>query len=210
MLKFLKVTQGDIFTTMKNECKLPADNQHLVSLFLSAKAIQNFIKATLGSITMAVMSKNSENKMLSALEEDQVYTHLIEDFLNLSFAKRNEQHTSVILLMALPAFLHGTFIKPNAQQKVLEKVLKCLELVEPSPEHAYVTSILEGHLNKIVAQKDGVPQKAAKKANKKSNQLDEVKGQMARKRIHEQDDDSDSDEEQQEEESLPQIPQGRK
>ena len=155
MLKFLKVTQGDIFSSMKNDCKLPADNHHLVSLFMSAKAIQNFVKVTLGSITMAVMSKNAENRILTAHEEDQVYTHLIEDFLNLSFAKRNENHTSIILLMALPAFLHGTFIKPHSQEKVLEKVLKCLELVDASPEHAYVKTLLQGHLDKIIAQKDG-------------------------------------------------------
>ena len=55
--------------------------------------------------------------------------------------------------MALPAFLQGTFIKPHSQQKLQEKVLKCLELVDASPEQAYVKSLLHGHLDKIIVQK---------------------------------------------------------
>jgi len=57
LLRFLHMTQSDIYSCMQSDCKLPIDDNKLVRQFMKSKLIQIVLKTVLNSIMMAVMSK---------------------------------------------------------------------------------------------------------------------------------------------------------
>ena len=124
---------------------LPADDKDTVTQFMKGKTIQIVLRSILGYIMMAVMSKKA-NATITGKQEEQVFCQFVEDLLNLGFSKQSD---NLLMLQCLPQLMHGSFINPTMQVKVLNKVKTILTSVDDSASKTYLLSIVEGSINKI-------------------------------------------------------------
>ena len=78
---------------------------------------------------------------MTQTEEEQVYCHFVEDFLNVSLSQKN-----TIFMIALPQMMHGSFIKSQLQLKVLSRVNSAISAMDDCPE--FVLKVLQEQIQK--------------------------------------------------------------